>query len=136
VLFAIPCKTPGACEKKLKNILRNRGFLRTGNYPDGRRGTEFIVFHPDEAPEIREIFEIACEGDETVDPALLMEQEKTKQATAQSESDARKAEADSTARKAEADSTARKAEAEAQVNIRRIEFEMMKYRHENGITER
>ena len=88
LVYAAPAVKPGMAENRLKSMVRNKGWLRNGKYPDGKPGTEFLAFLPEEATELRSYYDIACE--ETGSPDILLQQEITKQA----ESKARIAEAE------------------------------------------
>ena len=81
ILFAIPSTYPGKAEIRLKDMLRSRGFLRKGTYPNGKRGIEIIIYRIENIPEIQDMYEKASIDDVFVitDSAVLIEQEKTKQ---------------------------------------------------------
>jgi len=86
VVFAIVATDPNVAESQLKAFTRNRGMLKNGKYSDGKRGTEFIAFLPDDAGEVRDMFEMACESNAPIESeALLMSREETERSRMETE---------------------------------------------------
>jgi hypothetical protein len=82
LVFAVPSEKPGVAETRLKTMLRNKGWLRRGKYPNGKGGCEFVAFLPEQAEELRSFFDIAVDYEDPTTSVLHIEREKTKQAEA------------------------------------------------------
>lgn len=53
------CKDPGEAERNFKRMARGLKMLKSGTFPDGSRGTEFVVFLPEEAEQVFSMFTFA-----------------------------------------------------------------------------